>query len=130
MMRLESGIRFKSHATLPLAKPAVLIISENEAEIRCSQTKFLALHYDVTIVSTFMDVLNVTQQVFDLVMLSTHIKSFGINIVLLLFKNLKEIDVLKPLLFLVSNMDSLSDEQTMRVLLKQPSVDGMMTLNY
>lgn len=111
-------------------KLSVLIISENPAEIHCSEMRFSQLGYEIHIVRSLADILRVAYQTFDLIFLSTSIQSFGLNFPTLLFKRAKSIRLIKPLVFLSSHQDSLQDNGVMQAMRHMASVDGLITFKH
>jgi len=103
------------------AKPTVLIISEDSSEIEQSERKFGKLGYDINVAKTVVEMIKATDHVFDLVMLSTSIKSFGLNFTTLLFKG--------TFLLLLTDLKIFGDKQTAMALLQHRAADGLVVLN-
>ena len=102
-------------------RPSVLIISEDLGEIEQSERKFCKLGYDINIAKTLVEMVKATDHVFDLVMLSTSIKSFGLNFSTLLFK--------ETFLLLVTDLKVFGNKQTATALLQHRAADGLVVLN-
>ena len=115
--RLQDGLK----GELLRTKPSVLIISEDLGEIEQSERKFGKLGYDINIAKTLVEMVKATDQVFDLVMLSTSIKSFGLNFSTLLFK--------ETFLLLVTDLKVFGNKQTATALLQHRAADGLVVLN-
>jgi hypothetical protein len=65
--------------------------------------------------------IKVNDHVFDLMMLSTSIKSFGLNFMTLLFK--------ATFLLLVTDLNIFGDKQIAMALLQHRAADGLVVLN-
>ena len=115
--RLQDGVK----GALLHARPSVLIISEDLGEIEQSERKFGKLGYDINVAKTLVEMVKATDQVFDLVMLSTSIKSFGLNFSTLLFK--------ETFLLLVTDLKVFGNKQTATALLQHRAADGLVVLN-
>ena len=110
-------------------KPRVLIVSEDDVEIKRSENKFRCMGYEIKIVKSLAEIFVVANQFFDLVMVSTSIRSYGLNFISLLFKHSHHLDKDKPQLFLVTDVDSMCDKKMASALLGHQVVDGLIVFN-